>query len=201
MSFLNRVHEAVAGEQEARTRFLADGGSGGGSVFAGGSVTQTSTVTLVEESAATRLTKAPAPQPEPEPAMGAAVASQPKCTSLYYVDANGVCYCHGCPTATRCPGILQAKRVDVRIKSNLRAYMYQHNVCAMHTQGILASRFHGKILTACWRLAKSKQRHLSSPTSRPIRSMSGWPGRRQAIASVPHTSDRLQFYKKVRLLL
>lgn len=85
MDFVNRVHDSEAGGNEARTRFLADGGSAGGSVFAGGSVIQTSTTTLIEESAATQ--PAPAPVPEPEPV---AAGSEPKCTSLYYVDANGV---------------------------------------------------------------------------------------------------------------
>ena len=87
MKFVNRVHDAVADGQEARARFLADGGSAGGSVFAGGSVAQTSTTTLVEESVATRPTPAPEPETEPE----RAVDSERKCTSLYYVDANGAC--------------------------------------------------------------------------------------------------------------
>eukprot|EP01043_Picozoa_sp_COSAG02_P010294 COSAG02_NODE_359_length_23842_cov_22.550011_9_plen_87_part_00 len=85
MDFVNRVHESIAGGQEARTRFLADGGSAGGSVFAGGPVIQTSTTTLVEESAATQPTHAPVPEPE-----SVAADSELKCTSLYYVDANGV---------------------------------------------------------------------------------------------------------------
>ena len=82
MSFVNVVHQKVAGGQEARTRFLADGGSGGGSVFAAGSVTQTSTTTLINEPNSTRPVEAPSPEPEP-------AATPAKCTSLYYVDENG----------------------------------------------------------------------------------------------------------------
>lgn len=66
MHFVNLVHEDVAGgegkKEKARTRFLEDGGSGGGSVFSSGPVIHTSNGTLVEESAATRPAESPARQ-------------------------------------------------------------------------------------------------------------------------------------------
>ena len=74
MSCVNLLHEEIAGGAAARSRFLAAGGSGGGSVFA-----KDTSGTTVE---------APAPEPEPRSDL------QPMCTSLYYVDHDGAChYC------------------------------------------------------------------------------------------------------------